>query len=293
VRVRLTDIRDHSVQEVDLQPDSRDMAGWQSGVVGWSIGRKGSGSPIELDQSLGECSVGVFTFSLGLLLWGVAKELPDVWLLVPQRRPPSTLLPFEPERWLLIEREEMSRVAMGGDVRLRLDQSPVRFGNYILEIFGATPLARECCAFCNELLGTYFRVGSQPACPACTEKFKQEKAANVAKYYRRALGIGMIVAITGAVMHSVLLTAAQVSFGSVFIGALVGITIRIASKESAGIRHRLTALVLTFVAGSLPFWRVWSNSTTMPAIYLAVGMLAAWMIAARNVRTEIHGPFQV
>ena len=266
------------------------MPGWQSGVVGWSIGQKGSGAPIELDEPLGECHVGVFTFSLGLLLWGVAKELPDVWLLIPQSKPPIRLVPFEPERWLLIEREEMSRVAMGGDVRLRLDQSPVRFGNYILEILTAAAIAKECCAFCSEVLRTYFRVGNQQVCPACTEKFKQERRANLARYYRRALGVGIVLAIAGGLIHGVLLSTAQVSFGSVLIGVLVGIAMRIASKESAGIRCRLTAVVLTFVAGSLPWWR--GNGTTMAAVYLAVGMFAAWTVAARNVRTEIHGPFQ-
>ena len=42
MRIRLTDIRDHLVQELDLSLDARDMPGWQSGVVGWSIGRKGA-----------------------------------------------------------------------------------------------------------------------------------------------------------------------------------------------------------------------------------------------------------
>jgi hypothetical protein len=73
------------------------------------------------------------------------------------------------------------------------------------------------------------------------------------------------------------------------IGVLVGMAMRIASKESAGVRHRLTAVVLTFVAGSLPWWR--GNGDFIAAVYLAVGMFAAWMVAGRNVRTEIHGPF--
>jgi hypothetical protein len=259
------------------------MPGWQSGVTGWSIGQKGSGAPIELDQPLGDCRVGVFTFSLGLLLWGVAKELPDVWLLIPQRGATGKLVPFEPERWLLIEREEMSRVAMGGDVRLRLDQSPVRFGNYIFEILAAPAIAKECCAFCNEVLHTYFRVGSQPACPACTEKFKVESNANLARYYRRAVVASVVAAIAGVVIHT------QVSFGSLLIGVLVGMAMRITSRESAGVRHRLTAVVLTLVAGSLPWWR--GNGDFMAAIYLAAGIFAAWIVAGRNVRTEINGPF--
>lgn len=255
------------------------MAGWQSGVVGWSIGQKGSGAAIELDQPFGDCRVGVFTFSLGLLLWGNAKELPDIWLLIPQRGPIGKLVPFEPERWLLIEREEMSRVAMGGDVRLRLDQSPVRFGNYIFEILAAAPIAKEVCAFCSEPLQTYFRVGSQPACPACTEKFKQERHANLARYYWRAVVAGIAAAIVGSMIHSIL------------TGVLVGLAMRIASKESAGVRHRLTAVGLTFVAGSLPWWQ--GRGDIMALVYVAIGMFAAWMLAARNVRTEIHGPFHV
>jgi len=40
----------------------------------------------------------------------------------------------------------------------------------------------------------------------------------------------------------------------------------------------------------LPWLR--SPGTTMSAVYLAIGMVAAWMLTARNARTEIHGPFQ-
>jgi len=264
------------------------MSGWQEGVVGWSIGKKGAGAPIELDEPLGECQVGVFAVSYHVLLWGVAKELPQVWSF-PQERSTSKLVPFEPERWLLIDREELGRVAMGGNVRLRFDQSPMRFGNYIFESL-ATETSKECCAFCNELLRTYFRVGSQQACPACTEKFKQETQNKLARYYRRALAAGIIVAIVGAVIHALLLAFAQISFGSALVGVLVGMTMRMASNESAGTKYRITAAVLTFVAGFLPWLR--SPGTTMSAVYLAIGMVAAWMLTARNARTEIHGPLQ-
>src|SRR6185369_9937912 len=101
---------------------SCDMNGWQSGIAGWSIGAKGSGASIEVDESLGECHVGVFAFRYQLVLWGQAKDLPEIWLY-PQGRP-GTLVPFEPARWLLADREELGRVAMGGDIRVRFDQSP-------------------------------------------------------------------------------------------------------------------------------------------------------------------------
>jgi hypothetical protein len=288
VRIRLTDIRDHSVQELDLSPDSRAMSGWQDGVKGWSIGRKGSGAAIELDEPLGECHVGVFAVSYHVLLWGVAKELPQVWSF-PQERSTSKLVPLEPERWLLIDREELGRVAMGGNVRLRFDQSPMRLGNYIFESL-ATETSKECCAFCNELLRTYFRVGSQQACPACTEKFKQEMQVNLARYFRRALLAGVIAAIAGALIAGILLSFAGVSFGSILIGGLVGMAMRVASNESAGTQYRLTAVFLTFVAGSVPWLR--GLGTTVSAVYLAIGMFAAWLFTARNARTQIHGPFQ-
>jgi len=267
------------------------MPGWQSGVVCWSIGPKGSGAPIELDEPLGECQVGVFRASFQLLLCGEAKELPDIWLF-PIGMPTSRLLPIEPERWLLVEREDLSRVAMGGNVRLRIDQSPIRFGNYILECLKTAETSEGCCAFCNEPLRLYFRVGSQQACPGCTEKFKQETRANLNRYYWLALGKGIAVAIAAAVIHGLLLTVAHLSFGSVFIGVLVGITIRIASKESAGIRYQMRAVILTLVAGSLPWWRGLLPFGESSAVYLAIGMLAAWTVTARNVPTAIHGPFE-
>jgi len=292
VRIRVTDIRDHSVQELDLSPDSQDMPGWQSGVAGWSIGSKGSGAPIELDEPLGQCCLGVFAYTYHVLLWGRAKELPEVWSF-PQDKPSNRLVPFQPERWLLIPREELRRVAMGGgDVRLRFDQSPMRFGNYIFESLEEASTARECCAFCNEPLRTYFRVGSQQVCSVCTQEFRKRMDANLARYYRRALGAGVLMAIVGGVIHSGLLAFAQVSFGSILVGVLVGMAMRMASKESAGSRYRVTAAILTFIAGSLPWW--WGNLpfSRMSVVYIAAGMLAAWTLVARNARTEIHGPFQ-
>jgi hypothetical protein len=287
VRVRITDIRDHSTRELDLRSDACDMPGWQSGVVGWSIGSRGSGAQIEFDETLNGCRIGVFRANFQILLWGSATTLPNVWLF-PMGVPTNRLVPIEPERWLLVEREDLSRVAMGGNVRLRIDQSPIRFGNYILECLKTNETTEGCCAFCNEPMKMYFRVGSQQACPACTEKFKQETRASLDRYYRRALRDGILVAVAGGAIHGILLHAANVSFGSIFIGILVGIAMRIASRESAGKRYQWTAVLLTFAAGSLPWWL--GRGTTMAAIYLAFGMLAAWTVTARNVPTTIHGP---
>jgi hypothetical protein len=177
---------------------------------------------------------------------------------------------------------------MGGDIRLRFDQSPVRFGNYILESLNAGEASKDCCGFCNEPLHTYYRVGSQQACPACTEKFRQEMQSNLARYYRRSLVIGIASGILGLLIHRFVLLPAGLSFGPILIGLLVGFTMRTASKESAGVQYRMTAAAITLLAGVLP-----STSFTLTAtIYIAIGMFAAWTVSARNVRTAIHGPFQ-
>jgi hypothetical protein len=232
----------------------------------------------------------VFTGSFQVLLWGMATELPDVWLL-PQGRSTGKLVPFEPERWLTIDRAELRRVAMGGDVHLRFDQSPIRFGNYILETLQTAGGAREHCGSCSQPLRTYFRVGSQQVCAECTEKFKVKTRADRARYYRRALLEGVFAAIAGGAIHAVLVATTNISMGSILIGALIGIAIRRASHETAEAPHRLTAVVLTLAAGSLPLWR--SQASYVSLVYLAVGVFFAWTLTGRNVRTEIHGPFAV
>jgi hypothetical protein len=203
------------------------MPGWQSGVTGWSIWPNGSGAPIELDEPLDECRVGVFSVSFQLLLWGVAKKLPDIWLF-PIGMPTSRLVPIEPERWLLVEREDLSRVAMGGNVRLRIDQSPIRFGNFILECLKSTESSEGCCAFCNEPLRriSAWEV-SRPVQRA--EKFKQERAPILPKLLARP-GNGIAVAIAGG-------DSRDTSYSLSLVvrihphWSFVGITIRISSRN--------------------------------------------------------------
>ncbi len=289
MRLRITDIRDHSIREVDLSPDSCDMAGWQDGISGWAIGPKGSGAAIELDEPLGECHVGVFNFTFQLLLWGVAKQLPNIWLY-PIGRPPSKLLPLEPERWLLVEREDLRRVAMGGDVRLRIDLGPIRFGNYIIESLGVIGSTDGCCAHCNEPLRMYYRVGTEQVCPDCTEKLKQKRGTEHAGIFRRAVYAGVAAAVAGGAIHWFLLASLHVSVGSILIGVLVGFAMRVASKDTTEPKHSRTAIILTLVAGSLSWWL--SQGSLMSALYLAIGVIVAWRITARYVPLVIHGPYQ-
>ena len=217
------------------------------------------------------------------------------------------------ERWLRTDREELARVAMGGDVRLRMDQSPIRLGNYIIETIKSTEVVKEVCAFCNEPLRTYFRVGSPQARPPCTEKFKQEFRANVARGYWKALGAGIVAGVVCALIHGVLLLAAHVALGSILIGVLVPTVMKVASKGTGGLKHRMTAVILTYIAGTLPtgfllpdnalstkvatallspMGHVETNIGALTFVAsLAIGMFAAWTIAAGNAEPQIDGPF--
>jgi hypothetical protein len=115
------------------------MASWNGARSAWSIGSKGSGARIEIDEPLGDCQVGIVRASNHALLWGTAKELPEVWMLrdLDSDRP---LVPFEPERWWRIERSQLAESTVG-DVRLRFDRRPIRFGHHLFEVlnnlFGA------------------------------------------------------------------------------------------------------------------------------------------------------------
>jgi hypothetical protein len=129
----ITDLRDRSVRDLDLPYDSRDMPGWNKWVMGWSIGPRGSGAPIELDEPLGECRIGIFPASNHVLLWGTAKELPEIWML---RGDVSVdaLVPIQPEHWTPIDRAYLAEMALVGNVRLRFDRRPLRLGNHVLEM---------------------------------------------------------------------------------------------------------------------------------------------------------------
>lgn len=263
------------------------MPGWQKGLAGWSIGSKGSGAPIEIDQPLGECHVGVFVVGYQILIWGNAKELPSVWLL-PEGRLQGRLVTSTD--WVLCDREALGRVALGGgDVRVRFDNGPLRFGDIVFERLPEPEIAGELCAFCNQPLQSYFRVGSQPACAVCAEKFKREKRETLRTNYRNAVLAGIAATIVGGASHAALVAFARISFGIVLIGLVIGIVMRTASRESADTQHRVIAVLLTFVAGS-PQW-LWIN-TLSSGVYLLIGMVAAWIVVPRNVQTEIHGPFQ-
>src|SRR5262245_35072020 len=123
MRLRLTDVRDHSVRELDLSRISPDMPGWNGHVAGWSLGREGSGARIELDERLDECRIGIFHASNHVVLWGAAKELPEAWM-PSQEASNRPLVPFQPEAWIRLDRKDIFDLGSKGDAWIRFDSMP-------------------------------------------------------------------------------------------------------------------------------------------------------------------------
>jgi hypothetical protein len=173
----------------------------------------------------------------------------------------------------------------------------------------------ERCAFCAAEVRRYYRVGSAISCAACTEKLRNDLKTNPSRYYGRALLAGLAASAGCALAYGLLLIGARISFGSVFIGAIVATAMMAASKGTGGLRYRLTAVALTYLAGSLPWgfflydrgapiwvelaagfispiYRIQGSSGSMSSVvFLGIGLFVAWGIAGGKPAPGIYGPF--
>jgi len=173
----------------------------------------------------------------------------------------------------------------------------------------------ERCAFCNAEVRRYYRVGSGIGCLECTDEIRWKLKTNPSRFYLRALVAGIVASIVCGIAYGLLLVGARISFGTVFIGAIVATAMMAVSKGTGGIRYQLTAVALTYLAGTLPwgflaydkgvpiwvevvvgfispFYRIKADPGNLTSvIFLAVGMFVAWRIAGGKPAPGIFGPF--
>jgi hypothetical protein len=173
----------------------------------------------------------------------------------------------------------------------------------------------ELCHFCGSQVRRYYRVGSNIGCVECTEGVRWSLKNNPSRYFARTLVVGIATSFFCAVAYGLLLIGAQISFGAVFIGGIVASAMMGASKGTGGIRYRLTAVALTYLAGSLPWGfflydkgvPIWvelvagflspiyriqgGQGSVTSVIFLAIGMFLAWRIAGGTPAPGIYGPF--
>ena len=130
-RFRITDLRDHTVRDFELNLESQDMLGWNDLVAGWSIGAVGSGAPIVIDEPLDGCHVGIFPASNHIILWGSATRLPEMWVLAGWHERHDELVPFLAECWT---RRDPDARSEDGRVYVRFDGRPLRLGQHIIHM---------------------------------------------------------------------------------------------------------------------------------------------------------------
>ena len=116
-----------------------------------------------------------------------------------------------------------------------------------------SPKGADLCVSCKQKVQTYFRVGSGLCCSACIPNLREALRTNPSRYYWKAAGAGIVASAVCGVIYGSLLVAARTSFGSFFIGVIIATVMRISSNDSGSLRYRLTAVVLTYLAGSLPW----------------------------------------
>jgi hypothetical protein len=168
----------------------------------------------------------------------------------------------------------------------------------------------ERCAFCAAEVRRYYRVGSDIGCAACTEKLGDDLKTNPSRYYGRAVLAGLAASVVCAVAYGMLLIGARISFGSVFIGAIVASAMMAASKGTGGLRYRLTAVALHVSRGKAapgllslrpgspiwvelaagfvsPIYRIQGSSGSMSSVvFLAIGLFVAWVLPGGSPHPE-------
>jgi hypothetical protein len=120
---------------------------------------------------------------------------------------------------------------------------------------GASPsspatVAATACAACKQpLTQSYYDVGGQPLCEACsrgvTEAWNARKGSVLA-----AIGRGLIAAVLGAVAWTVITRVSGYEIGivAIVIGAVIGNAVKKASGGHGGRAFQVVAVVLTYLA---------------------------------------------
>jgi hypothetical protein len=96
-------------------------------------------------------------------------------------------------------------------------------------------------------------------------------------YFARAIGLGVVAALLGAVIYAVFVgvTGWTIGYLAILVGYMVGKAMIIGSEERGGIEYQATAVALTYVAvgfaHSLLLW--WFADETRPLVLAKYGLI--------------------
>lgn len=182
------------------------------------------------------------------------------------------------------------------------------------------------CKGCGQpITGSYYRVGSNLACPSCAERLKREGPQDNQAAFTRGLLLGIAGAVLGCILYSgfVIMTGISIGYLALAVGFIVAKAILIGSKGIRGKRYQISAAILTYLAVSAswvpillsfaaksgrtipletliewgiaaPFLRFTVNpvSGVLGALILLVGIRIAWQMTAGTNQLEIYGPYE-
>jgi hypothetical protein len=129
---------------------------------------------------------------------------------------------------------------------------------------GAATVTATACAACKQPLTTsYYDVGGQQLCDACsralTEAWNAQKGSLLG-----ALGRGLVVAIVGAVIWTAItrISGYEIGIVAIVVGAIIGNAVKKASAGKGGRAYQIIAVVLTYLACTSHYIpQVWSAVT--------------------------------
>jgi hypothetical protein len=120
-----------------------------------------------------------------------------------------------------------------------------------------------------------------PFVPTKTTKQRESMAMRIVEesqpnYFVRAIGLGSLAALAGAVIYAVFVgvTGWSIGYLAILVGFMVGKAMIIASEERGGMEYQVTAVVLTYLAvgaaHSMLLW--WFRSETRPLMLAQYGL---------------------
>lgn len=108
------------------------------------------------------------------------------------------------------------------------------------------------CGIChNPLAGSYFSVNMQSTCASCTENIRQhfQRPSRVGEVLKSiAFGIG--AGIVGSLIYYAILrfTGYEIGLVAILVGYLVGRAVMIGSANKGGLKFRIIAVLITYMA---------------------------------------------
>jgi len=111
------------------------------------------------------------------------------------------------------------------------------------------------CKGCGQpIMGSYYRVGSNLACPSCADRLKREVPQDSHDAFVRALVFGVAAAIVALILYAtltILLEGVQIGYMSLGVGWLVAKAMMKGSNGIGGRRYQIVAAALTYAVVSM------------------------------------------